>query len=309
MPRMLAFDIDGTLLRNDGMISERVFDALSQVRDRGFLLALATGRPWLATRDVNNALGGLSYGVCLNGAVVFDARTEQMLHSRAISAQQACETARLVREMLPGARLAADLVDGRHIWDHDFATQMPVFMSIEVERADRAEDALAQENVDVLTWLVEIEGSFSLSGEDGAGFSVGYQDDFRDARRIISTLSPVLDPSLEVRHSGVGPAEIAMAGVSKASALEWVADRHGISSSEVMVFGDGFNDVEMLIWAGQSVAMGNALPEVRSHANHVTLTNEQDGVAVVLEELLAADLSQQAPPQQALPQQEGQLPS
>ncbi len=284
IPRMLAFDIDGTLLRNDGSLSQRVVDCLGEVRDRGFILTVATGRPWLATRDVIEAVGGMRYAACLNGTMVVDVQANQLLHSRTISTQLACDTARLARQLLPGVRLAADLTDGRHIWDHDFATEMPPSMLIEIQRVANAEEAVYQEGVEVLTWLVELEGAVSV----GPDFSIGYRDGYRDAEHIITTLSPALDPYLSVRHSGIGPAEIGVAGVSKASALEWIADEHDITSADVMAFGDGYNDVEMLAWAGQSFAMTNAAPEVRGYANHIALDNEADGVAVVLEELLAA---------------------
>ncbi len=283
IPRMLAFDIDGTLLRNDGSLSQRVIDCIGELRDRGFILTVATGRPWLATRDVIEALGAMMYAVCLNGTVVMDVPTNQLLQARAMSTQQACDTARLARRLLPGVRLAADLSDGRHIWDHGFATEMPETMLIEINRVANAEEVVYQEGVEVLTWLVEQEGAM-ISGTD---LNAGYRDIYQDAEHIIATLSPEIEPGLAVRHSGIGPAEIGLAGVSKASALEWIANEHDISSVDVMAFGDGFNDVEMLTWAGQSFAMANATPEVRGYANRVTLDNEADGVAVVLEELLA----------------------
>ncbi|HCB34701.1 MAG TPA: hypothetical protein DEP66_00015 [Acidimicrobiaceae bacterium] len=276
-PRLLALDIDGTLLRDDGTISARTVRALGAARDRGLLLSAATGRPWPATSRIVAEVGGMDYAVCLNGTVVMDARTDTIVDTNEMTVAQACDTARLAREHLPTVRLAADLADGRHLWDHDFDTQMP--MAIDVERVDCAEEAVAACGVPVLTWLLELE----VAGGRRRPFTA----ELRDAERIIDALDGRLDPALDVHHSGIGPAEVSLLGISKATGLASVAERHGISPAEVMAIGDGYNDVEMLGWAGISVAMGNAPAEVQGAAEFVALSNADDGAAVFVEGLLA----------------------
>ena len=71
--------------------------------------------------------------------------------------------------------------------------------------------------------------------------------------------------------------------MSKAAALQRICDMHGISSADTIAFGDMPNDIEMLAWAGHGVAMGNGHPETKAVADEVTLTNDEDGVGVVLE--------------------------
>lgn len=260
-PRLLAFDVDGTLIRSDGVVSERVVAAIDAARDAGLVLALSTGRPWPQARDVAAAAGGMHYGVCLNGAVVVDVDNEHPLAVRAMTIEQARVTAALARELLPGVSLAADMADGRHFWELDFHPMMSIDMT-----ATRVIDAVAEIDGPVLTWLV------------------GVPD--HDPLRIIEVMHHHMPPGTEVRPSGLDMAEIAAFGVSKASGLQIVADRHHISRDEVMAFGDGLNDIEMLRWAGHSVAMANGHEIVRDLAKHIAPTNDEDGVAVVIEALL-----------------------
>jgi Cof subfamily protein (haloacid dehalogenase superfamily) len=261
-PRLLAFDIDGTLIRPSGEVSPRVCDALVLAREAGMLLAVSTGRPWPQARDVVLEAGGMDYGVCLNGAVVVDGVTGQPLAVRSMPVDQARRAAEVARRLLPGASLAADMADGRHFWELDFHPFMP--MDVDVIRVA---DAVAEVDGPVLTWLV--------GGPD------------HDPARIIDTVHHHLPPGVEIRPSGLDMAEIAAHGVSKASGLQIVTDRHHIRRDEVMAFGDGLNDIEMLRWAGQSVAMANGHEVVRDLARHIAPANDDDGVAVVIENLLA----------------------
>ena len=80
--RMLAFDLDGTLLRSDGSLSPRVKKVIHEAHNQDFVIVLATGRPWAMTKPVADLLGCVDYGVCLNGAVVIDAKNERIIDKR-----------------------------------------------------------------------------------------------------------------------------------------------------------------------------------------------------------------------------------
>jgi hydroxymethylpyrimidine pyrophosphatase-like HAD family hydrolase len=98
-----------------------------------------------------------------------------------------------------------------------------------------------------------------------------------------------------VTTSGADFVEIAAAGVHKASALDWVCRQHGITAAQTIAFGDMLNDLPMLAWAGHSVAVANAHPDLLAHIDETTLSNEDDGVAVVLERLVAGARQPVAP--------------
>ena len=203
----------------------------------------------------------MDYGVCLNGAVVVDGVDGRQLALRSMTIEQARASALLARRLLPEVSLAADMADGRHYWELDFFPEFPVDLA-----AIRVRDALEMLDGPVLTWLVAVPE--------------------HDPFQIIDALHHHMPVGTEVRPSGLDVAEIAAHGVSKASGLQIVADRYHFGRDEVMAFGDGLNDIEMLRWAGHSVAMANGHERVRDLARQVAPSNDEDGVAVVLERLL-----------------------
>lgn len=258
---LLAFDLDGTLLAPDSTVRARVRVALEDARAAGHLLVASTGRPWPQTEPIIAAAGGMDYGVCLNGAVIMDARTGEQLAMRTMSGEAAIESALVARRLVPDVTLGADMADGRHIWEDDFDPAMPIDMSVH-----RVADAVEHIDGEVLTWLV---GS-AMAPET-----------------VTELLRGKLPVGLEVRPSGLDMAEIASDGVNKASGLQVVGRRHGYDRDSVVAFGDGLNDLEMLSWAYHSVAMANAAPQVLNIARWQAPSNDDDGVAVVIERLLA----------------------
>jgi hydroxymethylpyrimidine pyrophosphatase-like HAD family hydrolase len=99
-------------------------------------------------------------------------------------------------------------------------------------------------------------------------------------------VSRALGGTAEATHSSSAAlVEISAAGITKAAGLAWLCARQGVAAAEVIAFGDMPNDVPMLTWAGRSVAMAHAHPAVRDVADELTLTNDEDGVAVFLERL------------------------
>lgn len=262
--RMLAFDLDGTLLKSNGSLSPRVKKAVHEAHNQGFVIVLATGRPWAMTKPVADLLGCVDYGVCLNGAVVIDANNERIIDRRSMSKQQAIDAAAMARNLLGNVSLAADMADGSHIWEHSFVSDFPPGLVIEAKKVD---DALSAIDGPVLTWLVDAPNHPGLSA--------------------VGILTGRLPEGIEVRPSGLGTPEIVLTGVSKASGLALISNAHSIASTEVMAFGDGLNDLEMLKWAGRSIAMANGHQQAVESAAEIAPANDADGVAEILERLLA----------------------
>jgi len=106
----------------------------------------------------------------------------------------------------------------------------------------------------------------------------------RDSDEFAALVAATLEGAYEATHSSLGGlVEISAAGVTKASGLAWVAARLGVDAADAVAFGDMLNDVPMLAWAGWAVAMGNAHPAVKEVADEITVSNDEDGVAVWLE--------------------------
>ncbi len=265
LPRLAAFDVDGTLIDRHGVLTERTASALEALTGAGVIAVLATGRPWPQAQPIVWCAPSVSYAVCLNGAVVMDAVAGEQIADRSMTRFEALEAAEIARKLIPDVRLGLDLADGRHAWEHGFAPDMPADLLADINVA-RVEDACAAVDGPVLTWLVCVPGV--------------------DTLRVIDELAPQMPLGTEIRPSGLDMAEIAAVGVNKSAGLEVVCQRYGIDASETVAFGDGFNDIDMLRWAGWSIAMSNGPAEVQAAADFVAPNGDGDGVAAVIEQML-----------------------
>lgn len=264
-PALIATDVDGTLLRDDELISARTRAAARAVVDGGAQFVLATGRPPRWVRPIVDQLGFAPMAVCANGSVVYNSATDQIVSVRTLSADVLGELAEITTRVIPGAGLAVERV-GRSA--HDAAT--PQFVSSPgYEHAWLNPDNTEVSVEDLLSapaikLLIRRAGARSADMAAELAKHVGIQGDI-------------------TYSTNNGLVEIMPLGVSKATGVAEVARPHGIGASEVIAFGDMPNDVPMLGWAGIGVAMGNAHPDAIAAADEVTLTNAEDGVARVLE--------------------------
>ena len=247
------------------MLTERTASVLRALAEAGVITALATGRPWPQAQTVLRRAPFVSYAVCLNGAVVMDAVAQEQIADRAMTHIEAIEAAEIARKLMPDVQLGLDMADGRHVWEHDFGPGMPADLLADISVA-RVDDAIAAVDGPVLTWLVHVPSI--------------------DTPTLIDELAAEMPLGTEIRPSGLDMAEIAAAGVSKSAGLEIICQRYGIDAVDVVVFGDGLNDIDMLRWAGRAVAMSNAPPEVRAAADVVAPDHHDDGVAAVIERML-----------------------
>jgi Cof subfamily protein (haloacid dehalogenase superfamily) len=253
-PRLILVDLDGTLLGADGQVSERNASALRRASQAGARVVIATGRPARILTPLSSQLSS-SLALCYNGAIVLDLATHEVLE--------------------------AHLLDGA------------LFM--EAVEAVRAQG---------LDFIVAVEGTPDIGIRGEYGFREGYdmprgtlaelctvgvvkglvrvgRDQFDD---VWNAFSAGFADRIEVTRSGVeGLIEISARGITKGGVIEGLAREWGIAASEAIAFGDMPNDLAMLRWAGWSVAMGNAEPEVKLAASEVGADHDSDAVALVLE--------------------------
>lgn len=260
-PRLVASDLDGTLLRHDGTVSARTAEALAGLAATGIEFVLVTARP---PRWVDHLTFVPVHGVviCVNGAVVYDVAHRRVVEHLAMGHDLTSELVADLRRAFPDAEFAAERPGGFAV-EHVFRSPHPV--PADVVAVTRIEDALDEATVKLLVK------------------SAATADD-----ELVALVDGVLDGRAVVLHSGAdGLAEIHHPAVSKAAALErWAAER-GIVAADVWAFGDMPNDLPMLAWAGRGFAVANAHPTVLAAADEVCGSNEDDGVAAVLEALLA----------------------
>jgi len=253
--RLVATDLDGTLLRDDGTVSPRTDAALRRVGDRGVVVVLVTGRPprivrdrlgaWLASagRHIHEVV------ICANGALVWDPVRDEVIRDRPLAAEIANRIVDEVRASLPGLQHS---VEAGADWFHKPAGPDPVTRPVSKlllhDPGGRLDDVLAH----------------ALAAAGGEA---------------------------EATVSGASWVEVTAAGATKAAALAEVADDLRIDPAEAVAFGDMPNDLPMLAWAGHSVAVANAHASVLAAADEVTASNQDDGVALVLERLAGEGLA------------------
>jgi Cof subfamily protein (haloacid dehalogenase superfamily) len=262
--RLAATDLDGTLLRSDGTVSGRTCRAIHAAEEAGIVLALVTGRPprWMA--PVAAATGHAGVAICANGALLYDLHTEQVVGSTLLDAPVALATVAALRAAVPGMSFAAEFTPGfgheasyRHGWDLGEVTV----------RVGAAEQLLDQPVVKLLA-----------------------RHPTMDRDELLALARELVGADVTVTSSSTTEAllEISAPGVTKATALAGLAERAGIPAADVVAFGDMPNDLPMLDWAGRAVAVANAHPDVLALADEVTASNDDDGVALVLERLARA---------------------
>ncbi|MFJ6543236.1 HAD family hydrolase [Streptomyces sp. NPDC091385] len=259
LPALIATDLDGTLLRGDDTVSARSRAALAGAAREGARHLVVTGRPVPRVRGLLASLGAGGLAVCGQGAQVYDAGTGRMLWSVRLDRELA-ETALGKIEAEVGQVYAAvdqDGVDGLTLIEPGYLMPHPTLPAVRVDRRDDL-------------WRAPISKVLlrhpDLSDDELTG----------TARSVVGSLATVT-------MSGPGTVELQPCGVTKATGLALAAEHLGLGRADTIAFGDMPNDIPMFQWAAHGVAMANAHRELRAVADEITLSNEDDGIAVVLE--------------------------
>ena len=261
LPRLVATDLDGTLLRDDGTLDERTCRALETMQAHGVMIVMCTARPARWITDIAAAGGIRGPAVCANGAVIWDLADRALIDSFPVASDVAREVVARLRPLMPTGTWAIEGVDS-FAHEPSYVPRWPV------------PDDTVVDHVEALLIRPPVKLLFRCAAQSPAALGA-------EVRRLVGDL-------VEVTYSSSDTLlELSAAGVSKGSGLAALCAHHGVPAEHVVAFGDMPNDLPMLDWAGRGVAMGNAHSEVLAAADEVTLTNEQSGVAVRLERLLA----------------------
>jgi len=256
-PRLVALDVDGTLVDGSNEMSPAVHEVVLAIRDAGIPIVISTGRAIPGVLDTVSKLGFTDgYAVASNGAVVFTYDPVDIIHAVTFDASDAV---RRVMEQVPDAIVAVEEVGtgfrvNRPFPEEEFSGQFVI---------DDVEQLIAEPVTRVVIRSTEhTPAEFTAIVHDlgltGTNYFIGF--------------SAWLD--------------LAPEGVSKASGLDVVCERLGIAAADVLAVGDGNNDVEMLQWAGRGVAMGHAPDTLKAAADAVTGSIDEDGLVEELKNYL-----------------------
>ena len=267
-PRLVATDLDGTLLDRTGRVSSRTRAVLDQLEERGVPVVFVTGRPIRWMEHLWDAVGGHGLAICSNGAVVYDVATHTVRRALTIDPDTALEVARRLRKQLPGSHFATERSSG-------FAREEQ-FRSRDAEPLEVPIGPLEQILDHTVVKLLAVHDELAP------------ETYWRRAEEIVDDLVVV------TWSSTFAMIEMSAHGVTKASTLERLCVDLGVTAEEVVAFGDMPNDIAMLKWAGTSYAMADAHPAAVAVAGKTAPSHETDGVARVLTELF--DLAPMANP-------------
>lgn len=278
--RLIALDLDGTLLGSRKEISPRTRAALAAARERGILPVIATGRTPQSARRFSRQIGGGPV-ICCNGAAILD-------EAGAYIAQRPIPPAPLRRALELGreAGLLCECYTPRGIlMDKPLAHAAAYFRWVRGKRSFlwAALHLVKLWHINRMRPVANLVRWAQRPGQVPV-LKLMIFGQPEALKRLAAQLNREV-PGLEVTSSGHDNLEITAAGVSKGSGLEALGARLKIPRQAMIAVGDSENDLEMLRYAGLGVAMGNASDRVKAAADRVTLTCDEDGVAVLLEEV------------------------
>ncbi|MFF7726265.1 HAD hydrolase family protein [Streptomyces sp. NPDC008001] len=266
IPRLIATDLDGTLLRDDKTVSERTVAALAAAEAAGIEVFFVTGRPARWMDVVSDHVHGHGLAICANGAAVVDLRDgARFVDIHPLGSADALAIVHAVRAAAPGSSFAVERTSGFH-----YEPAYPPFFLDPCAVVAPAEKLLGEDS-GYTEPIIKLLASHPELGPD----------EFLSIARAAAGAHGSF-----TRSSPTALLEISGLGVSKASTLARCCAERGISPEEVVAFGDMPNDLEMLGWAGTAYAMANAHPDVLAVTAHHTAANSEDGVAMVIEQIL-----------------------
>jgi Cof subfamily protein (haloacid dehalogenase superfamily) len=273
--KMIAIDLDGTLLSPLGHVTDRTKAAVHRCLRAGILVCFATGRNWTESRTVLDAIEHYASAVFAGGSMVVDTGKRVTIHRTKMNP----ELARDLCSVLEDDGHAVLALQDTHAAGVDYLVSGDLPMNAETRRWMRATNAA----VTLVPRLSRHDHPhtirLSIVAPSEQVQSVKTQIDKRFAERIFGL-------AIRVPNAGVDVYEIFDPAVNKWEGILHVARRHNIDPAHIIAIGDDLNDVPMIRQAGLGVAMGNARPEVKQIAARIIGSNEEDGLARFLEELV-----------------------
>lgn len=264
--RLVALDLDGTLIGDDLILRPRVRAAVAAAQARGVAVTIVTGRMFAAARPFARELAVDGPIVCYQGAAIFDVATGAVLRQTTVKPDVARDTLQ---------------------WAHDHGVHVQCY----------ADDTLYVEQINRFskryTALARVEPVVVPSLRDAfaerATIKIVLVDDPGPSEQHLAALRALLGARAYLTRSHVDFVEVVDPAVNKGEALAFVARHHGVPLDATLAIGDAWNDVPLLDAAAIGIAMGSAPPELRAHADHVVADVAHDGVAEALEQYVLGE--------------------
>ncbi|HYP49483.1 MAG TPA: Cof-type HAD-IIB family hydrolase [Pyrinomonadaceae bacterium] len=282
--KLLALDLDGTLLNSRGKISEQNLQAIRAAEEKGVLVTIATGRRFRDARPVGLEAELNAPLITHNGALTKYAQTLETVNAAILNQLEAREVLRVGRKFCADAMISCDpRGKGLLLYDNVSESNVPLQKYIAWSRrlhGDEAEEAMRHVSSleEVLHEVEIVHISFSGSCASMVELQAALESELGDAVKVLATVYSAQNFTL---------LDILHAEASKGYGLKNFAEFRHIKPEEIMVIGDNFNDLEMLEFAGLPVVMGNAAPELLENPKYeTTLSTDESGVAAAIERFI-----------------------
>lgn len=265
--KMIAFDLDGTLLNAEHQLSEKTIEAVKKVREKGVKTLVATGRMFKSAKPHINRLGVTDPAITYNGALVVNPKTEEQLFHSPLPLEIAKKITKLSVE-------------------NDYYLQLYIDDQLYISE----ENKYTREYNEISGIKANVVGNLYEFLESEPTKMLILEEDKAKRVEIKNFLHENFADEIELSSSYSSFIEITKKNISKALPLEKIADNFGIKQEEVMAFGDGLNDLKMIQWAGKGVAMQNAHPELQENADDTAADHDDYGIARYLKKHFKLDL-------------------
>lgn len=262
MIKFIASDLDGTLLNSKKELPENFTHMLDTLKDMGIIFAISSGRQYYTVEKQFMPLGRDLMYIVENGAMVV--KSGEIVSCDCLDPHTAIDIIRRTRNIKTASTIlcCSDGAYGEDSSDPKFLKSVDMYY----KRFEFVED---------LTKLCENKKILKL-----AIFET------ENPQRNVKDVLPEYDGKADIVISGATWADVMKHGVSKGSAIKRIREKYGITRDECMCFGDYMNDYEMIVECGESYAMANAVDEIKNAAKHITLSNDENGVMYVLENMI-----------------------
>jgi Cof subfamily protein (haloacid dehalogenase superfamily) len=262
-PKLIATDLDGTIVPHYGQISDRTKEAFTNAHNEGIEIFYVTGRPPRWMPEIAEAFS-FGHGICGNGAMLYDIHNQKILEEWLMPVTNQIETVNRLRLAIPTISFAVEA----HNYFHREKAYVP-----------RWDVGLDNIGVHDITEIMESPALKILAR---------CSDQELNSDEMLEIALKELEGVATVTHSNAHDSllEINALGISKGATLSKMAERHGITAEESVAFGDNPNDFTMLSWAGRSWAMADGHPDGHKHAKFIADPHQEDGVAKEIEKLL-----------------------
>jgi Cof subfamily protein (haloacid dehalogenase superfamily) len=262
-PKLIATDLDGTIVSHNGVISQRTIDVFTRARDLGVHVFFVTGRPPRWMGEIREAFG-FGEAICCNGAMLYDLMNDVVLEEWMITVEEQLEVVRRMRVAMPEMSFAVESNDHYH---REIAYVPKWDVGLDNIGVDKIEDAIKRPALKIL----------------GRCSNHEFTSD-----EMVAVAHRELSDLVTVTHSTSRDSliEISALNISKGTVLAMMAERLGLTADDCVSFGDNPNDFSMLQWTTRSYAMSDGHPDAPSFAQGIAEPCEADGVAKIIEELL-----------------------